>query len=116
MVVDDHYVIRYALAKLLEHSPRMLVIGQASDGGQAIRMALETLPDVILMDYSMPVMNGASATRAILAILPKVIVIGLSADDADHVAKDMLAAGAFRTLAKSDSVNLILQSIHQALE
>jgi PAS domain S-box-containing protein len=101
LLVDDHAVMRDGLARLLQGLPDMQVVGQAGDGQQAVDLALVLKPDVVLMDVSMPVMDGKEATRQILARLPRVGIIGLSMFSEPDVAEAMKAAGAVRYLAKT---------------
>jgi DNA-binding NarL/FixJ family response regulator len=70
LLCDDHVVVREGLARLLENADGIEVVGVASDGQQGLEEARATRPDVILMDLSMPRLDGVSATRAIIAELP----------------------------------------------
>ena len=86
LVVDDHAMVRSGLSALLEASGDIAVVGQAPDGHVAVSAAREHQPDVVLMDLSMPVMDGAEATREVLAVAPdsKVVVL-TSFSDRDRV-------------------------------
>ena len=86
LVVDDHAMVRTGLSALLEASGDISVVGQAPDGRVAVAAAREHQPDVVLMDLSMPVMDGAEATREVLAVAPgsKVVVL-TSFSDRDRV-------------------------------
>ena len=70
LVVDDHVIFREGLIGLLEKETDMTVVGQADNGAVALRLAQELKPDVVIMDISMPEMNGVEATRRIVAELP----------------------------------------------
>ena len=94
LLADDHEILRQGLAGLLEEEPDMEVIGQASDGQMAVELALRTKPDVIVMDVTMPRLNGVEATRRITAELPGVCVIGLSMHEQDEIAQAIREASA----------------------
>jgi CheY-like chemotaxis protein len=101
LLTDDHAVMREGLARLLGQEPDFEIVGQASDGQEAVEMAGKLLPDVILMDISMPRMNGMHATRAIHEQHPDIRIIGLSLYQEEERAKAMLDAGATLYLTKS---------------
>ncbi len=101
LLADDHEVVRNGLVRLLQMQPDIEVVGQASDGRQAVDLALEVRPDVVLMDVSMPRMNGVEAAQRIAAELPDVRIIGLSMHEEEDMATAMCSAGATAYLAKS---------------
>src|SRR5690349_20876860 len=96
LVVDDQFLIRAGLVGLLEAAPGFEVVGEAGDGEQAVRLAAETRPDVVLMDIRMPGVNGIEATERILAGAdgrpPRVLV--LTTFDLDEYVYGALRAGA----------------------
>jgi len=94
MVVDDHAMVRAGLATLLEASADITVIGQATNGAEAVELARTLRPDVVLMDLSMPVMNGAEATRAVLAAVPTTSVVVLTSFSDRERVNEALTAGA----------------------
>lgn len=118
LLVDDHEVVRQGLATLLADEPDMDVIGQASNGRIGVEMALTLRPDLIVMDVTMPIMNGIDATRRITAALPGLPIVGLSAHDSEHMAREMLSAGGIAYLSKGgpseDLVAIIRASMAKA--
>ena len=100
LLVDDHAMFRMGLRLLLERESDLRVVGEASDGQAAIEAAQELAPDVVVMDISMPSMDGLEATRRILAEAPETKVIVLSIDGDSRYVKDMLQAGAAGYLLK----------------
>jgi len=102
LLTDDHAVMREGLARLLGQETDFEVVGQASDGQEAVELAGKLLPDVILMDISMPRMSGIDATRVIHQRHPDIRIIGLSLYEEEERAKAMLDSGAVFYLTKSD--------------
>ncbi len=111
VLVDDHIVMRQGLSALLETEPDMLVVGEASDGESAVRVVREKHPDIVLMDISMPGMNGIEATRAIHSELPEVGVIGLSMFQEEEQARRMCDAGGAIYLTKTGPSATLLAAI-----
>jgi DNA-binding NarL/FixJ family response regulator len=114
LLADDHPLVRAGLAGLLETATDCEVIGQAADGEQAVRLAGELNPDVILMDLSMPVLDGIAATRAILGEQPAVRIVALTSFAEHGKVKDMLAAGAVGYLLKDCQPAELLAAIRSA--
>ena len=94
LVVDDHAMVRSGLTALLEASGDIAVVGQAQDGRVAVAQAQEHQPDVVLMDLSMPVMDGAEATRELLAAVPDAKVVILTSFSDRRRVSEALEAGA----------------------
>ena len=111
MLVDDHRLIRMGLSSLLENYEDIEIIGEASDGIEAIDLAQKIHPDVILMDISMPKMNGIEASRIIASELPGTRIIGLSMHDDASTVDAILAAGMEAFVAKGASVDVIVAAI-----
>jgi two-component system response regulator NreC len=112
LLADDHKILREGLVALLEKQPDLKILGEAEDGRSAVRMAIEMLPDVVIMDINMPDLNGVEATRQIMKELPKVKVIALSVHSNKHLVKGMLQAGASGYLLKYSSSEELIKAIH----
>jgi DNA-binding NarL/FixJ family response regulator len=100
LLVDDHQLVRAGLAGLLDSADDLQVVGQAADGQQALELAADLDPDVVLMDLSMPVMDGVEATRRLLAANPAAKVVVLTSFSDQPRVADALAAGAIGYLLK----------------
>ena len=111
MVVEDHPVMRQGLSRMLSLHSDIEVVGEASDGEDAVHLARELMPDVILMDISMPNMDGLDATRIIHREFPHIRIIGLSMYDTDEQAAPMIAAGAWGYCTKAGDTDIVLSAI-----
>lgn len=100
LLVDDQALVRLGFRMVLEAEPDLQVVGEAADGAEAIRLAVETRPDVILMDVRMPTLDGIEATRRIVAANPAARIIILTTFDLDEYAFGGLRAGASGFLLK----------------
>jgi two-component system response regulator NreC len=112
LLVDDHAVVRAGLRMLLSADPDLLIVGEAEDGAQGMRMARDLAPDVVLMDISMPDMNGIEATRRIKELCPDVAVLALTMHEDDQYFFEMLAAGASGYVPKRAAPNDLIAAIH----
>jgi DNA-binding NarL/FixJ family response regulator len=115
VLVDDHMVLRQGLAGLLRCEPDFEVAGEASDGESAVILVQKLRPDVVLMDVSMPGMDGIQATRTIHAKLPEIRIIGLSMFEKGEPEVAMREAGAVDYLAKSGPSEKLIQSIRSCV-
>ncbi len=111
MLVDDHEVVRTGLRSYLESQQGIQVVAEAGDGGQAIDRALETRPDVILMDITMPGMDGMEATRRLKAVWPECLVLALTVHEDKHYVMEMLAAGASGYLTKEAAADDLITAV-----
>ena len=100
LIADDHKILREGLKALLCRQPDMKVVGEAADGEEAVRMARELRPDIVVMDVMMPVMNGFDATMAIRDVDPSVNVVALSMYANAGFVYEMFRAGASAFLVK----------------
>ncbi|WP_299050988.1 response regulator transcription factor [uncultured Nocardioides sp.] len=116
LLVDDHRLVRAGLAGLVAGDDGLEVCGEAADGVQAIALAASSDPDVILMDLSMPVMDGVAATRAILTDAPDTRILVLTSfADHDRV-REALAAGAVGYLLKDSEPGALLAAVRAAAD
>jgi DNA-binding NarL/FixJ family response regulator len=102
LVADDHEVVRKGLMVVLQQQPEWQVCGEACNGREAVEQAKLLLPDVIIMDISMPGLNGLEATRQIMRANPATKVLMLTLLDSEEVVRSVLDAGALGFLMKSD--------------
>ncbi len=100
VIADDHKIVREGLKSLLEKSPDVEVVGEASDGRAALTMAQQLVPDIVVMDINMPMLNGVDATSQLLESLPGVKVIALSMYSNKRFVQRMFRAGASGYLLK----------------
>jgi len=101
VLVDDHMLVRRGFRRMLEDDPDILVMGEAGNGQEAIDIALRLRPDVVVMDFALPGMNGDEATRKIVSALPKTAVLILSMHSEPAYVKKCLDAGAHGYLLKN---------------
>jgi NarL family two-component system response regulator LiaR len=108
---EDHLITRQGIRRLLEDERGFTVLGEASNGEEAVQMASELQPDVIIMDIAMPKLNGIEATRQIKLLNPRIGVLILSAYDDDEYVFAMLKAGAAGYLLKSVSGDELIRAV-----
>jgi signal transduction histidine kinase len=114
VLVDDHAILREGLASLLQRYTDIEVVGEAEDGQVAIEQARLLRPDVIVMDLSMPRLNGIEATRKIVAELPDVRVVGLSMHEEEYGISAMRRAGAVECVIKAGPPDDLVTAIRRA--
>lgn len=111
LLADDHGIIRQGLRSLLEKEPDMQVVGEAEDGRKAIELVNECSPDIVIMDITMPNLNGVEATRHITGESSKSKVIALSIHSNRRFVADMLKAGASGYILKECLSDELVQAI-----
>ena len=114
LLVDDHSVVRRGLRSFLKYDPELEVVGEAADGAQALSLAQELKPDVVLMDLVMPVMDGIAATAAIRRALPETEVLALTSVLEDASVVGAVRAGAIGYLLKDTQAKALCQAIKAA--
>ena len=114
MVVDDHAIVRIGLKQVLDLSGEFKVVGQAADGEEAVRVAAEVSPDLVLMDVIMPRKDGVEACREIMASSSEVRVVMLTASNAEDAVVESVAAGASGYLLKETDMEQLLSALRSA--
>jgi DNA-binding NarL/FixJ family response regulator len=115
LIVDDHFIVRQTFRCILKHYPNMEVVGEASDGDEAIACAGRFQPSVVLMDMNMKKMDGITAARLIKTQYPHVLVLGFSADTQNYNVYAMQQAGAFEVLQKEDAMKDLYAAIQRGV-
>jgi DNA-binding NarL/FixJ family response regulator len=112
LVVDDHAVIRRGVQGILSTYPEWDLCGEADNGQDAIRLAGELAPEVVIMDVSMPGMNGLEATRIIHDVLPETKVLLLTLHSSSEFVRSAFRAGARGYVLKSDAENELVRALN----
>ena len=111
LVVDDHAVVRRGVRSLLESHEGWVVCGEATTGRDAVEQSRRLRPDVVVMDLSLPELNGLDATRQILKDAPETDVLVLTMYQSEQLARDMLQAGARGYVVKSDADEQLIAAV-----
>lgn len=114
LIVDDHEVVREGLRAMIEGEEDITVVGEASDGAEALAKAQELSPTVVLMDIRMPEVDGLEATRRLKSLLPSTCVVMLSMYDNDAYIVDAIRAGAAGYILKDVSRELLIHTLKAA--
>ena len=116
LLAEDHTMVREGLRMMLKLEPDMEVVGEVQDGRQAVALAIELNPDVVLMDIAMPGMNGLEATRQLLKAAPKSKIVILTAHCDDAYVKSAVDSGAAGFLLKQDTAHDVCRAIREVHE
>jgi DNA-binding NarL/FixJ family response regulator len=116
LIADDHEVVRSGLRAIIEARSNWTVAGEASDGEQAITLALDTRPDVIIADYSMPIVSGLEVSRRVKVLQLRSEVLILTMHESDELLTEALLAGVRGFLLKSDAKRHLVSAIEALLE
>jgi len=112
VLADDHRMMREGIRAMLERRPDIQVVGEAADGREAVRLASQLCPDVVVMDISMPLLNGIEATRHIRRDCPDVRVLILTVHESQEYVAQLLAAGASGYIIKKAGGDELVNAIH----
>lgn len=113
-LADDHTIVRQGLAKLLEGEPNFRVVGEAENGREAVKRVAELRPNVVIMDITMPLLNGIEATRQIKQVCPETKIIILSMHSHDIYISELFSLGASGYLLKNSTGTDIIKAVHAA--
>ncbi|WP_392340365.1 response regulator [Moritella marina] len=116
LLVDDHALLRKGISLLLQEENGILVVGEASNGEEALAQVQALKPDIVVMDISMPKLNGIEATKQIVATSPESKVIALSIHSSKHCVEGMLDAGAAGYLLKESLPEELIQAIYMVMD
>jgi len=111
LIADDHEVVRRGLSTLLQSHEGWEVCGEAKDGREAVEMAKQLKPDVVILDIGMPILNGLAATRQLAQLNPQQKMIVLTITDSDQVIREALDAGARGFVLKSDAARDLVSAV-----
>jgi two-component system, NarL family, response regulator NreC len=114
LLADDHVVVRHGLKLVIEDQPDLTVVAEAGDGESAVQQALKMKPDVIVMDISMPGMNGLAATRKLRLLQPKAAIVTLTRHTDDAYLQELLRAGVSGYVLKQSAPAELVQAIRAA--
>jgi DNA-binding NarL/FixJ family response regulator len=116
LIADDNPFVRHGLCEFFDREEDFYVCGQAENGREAVEKAEALHPDLILLDLSMPLMNGLDATRALKRLMPEVPVIMYSAHSDSFTEKEARSAGVSALVLKSEHISVLLGKARIALE
>jgi DNA-binding NarL/FixJ family response regulator len=116
LIADDHPLVRRGVRDLLSTRVGWEIVGEACDGADAVRQAMATKPDVAILDFSMPELNGSAAAASICRHLPGTAVVVLTMHDSDEVIHEVLRSGARGLVLKSDADRTLLGAVEAAAE
>jgi two-component system response regulator NreC len=115
LIADDHPVIRKHVRRILEEQPSFRVCGEAYDGEKAVEEAQRLKPDVVVLNVSMPILNGLDAGRKIKAKLPETAIVILSSNADKHFVEEAKKIGARAYVAKSKAAEALITAIERAI-
>lgn len=115
VLADDHEVVRQGVRRFLETQPSLEICAEAANGQEAVEKTLSLKPDIVILDLSMPVMNGVEATKQIRQLVPSAKIIIFSMHDFAQLAETVKQAGADAYVSKSSQVDKLYEAIRNVL-
>jgi DNA-binding NarL/FixJ family response regulator len=116
LIADDHEIVRHGLRRLLETQPGWQICGEAGSGTEVVEKARQLKPDIVILDYSMPELNGAEAARRILAHAPETEILILTMHDSEQLLREVLALGARGYVLKSDAMSEMVAAVKSLIQ
>nr|WP_246732343.1 MULTISPECIES: response regulator transcription factor [Bradyrhizobium] len=116
MIADDHEIVRSGLRAIVETRSNWIVSGEATNGEQAVTLALETRPDIVIVDYSMPIINGLEVSRRLRALHVQTEVLILTMHESEELLTEAILAGIRGFLFKSDARNHLISAVEALLD
>jgi DNA-binding NarL/FixJ family response regulator len=116
LIADDHEIFRRGLAAELAQVPGWVVAAQAANGRQAVALAADIKPDIVVMDLTMPELHGLEAARRIIAADPAARILILTAHESEQLVREVLSAGARGYVLKSDAGRILVAALQELLE
>jgi DNA-binding NarL/FixJ family response regulator len=111
LLVDDHPIVRQGLKTILEGHSEWEIVGEAADGAEAVEKAARLIPDVMVLDVTMPTMNGLEACRAVRRLLPDLEILFVTQHDSPQMMREALDAGARGYVVKSNAARDLLAAV-----
>ncbi len=115
ILADDHEVVRQGVRRFLETQPSLEICAEAANGQEAVEKTLSLKPDIVILDLTMPVMNGVEAARQIRQLVPSAKIIVFSMHDFAQLAETVKQAGADAYVSKSNRVDKLYEAIRTVL-
>ena len=116
LLADDHTMFRQGLGEMLQTDDGIQVVGQAENGAEAVSLARELAPNVVILDVEMPIMGAQEAMDGLLRLQPRPRIVVVTMHDDPSLVRELLALGASAYLVKSASMNELLSAVHTAAE